>query len=161
MIIPERVLSTMNKVRKFYCRTFQTGLKIALPFLPYRKPDIVGSVKALPDILHKHRCDRILIITDAGITKLGLIRRLEKVLTLNHISYFIYDKTVANPGRVHSVHQHLSHSRRRHCHGRGSRGETGSDGQYPEASSGRPQDRVLKRQYRACGRVQNFRQLKR
>ncbi len=87
----------MNKVRKFYCRTFQTGLKIALPFLPYRKPDIVGSVKALPDILHKHRCDRILIITDAGITKLGLIRRLEKVLTLNHISYFIYDKTVANP----------------------------------------------------------------
>lgn len=87
----------MNKVRKFYCRSFQTGLKIALPFLPYRKPDIVGSVKALPDILHKHRCDRILIITDAGITKLGLIRRLEKVLTLNHISYFIYDKTVANP----------------------------------------------------------------
>ena len=91
MIIPERVLSTMNKVRKFYCRSFQTGLKIALPFLPYRKPDIV--VKSPP----VHRCDRILIITDAGITKLGLIRRLEKVLTLNHISYFIYDKTVANP----------------------------------------------------------------
>ena len=87
----------MNKAKKLYCRTFQLGLKTALPFLPYRKPDIVGSVKALPDILHKHRCDRILIITDAGITKLGLIRRLAKVLTLNHISYFIYDKTVANP----------------------------------------------------------------
>ncbi|MEZ3486173.1 MAG: iron-containing alcohol dehydrogenase [Lachnospiraceae bacterium] len=87
----------MNKVRKIYCRTFQLGLKIALPFLPYRKPDIVGSVKALPDIFNKHRCSNILIITDAGITKLGLTRRLEKVLTQNNLSYTIYDETVANP----------------------------------------------------------------
>lgn len=87
----------MNKLRKFYCRTFQTGLKIALPFLPYRKPGIVGSVKALPDILRQHGCDRVLIITDAGIIKLGLTRRLEKVLTQNGISYHIYDKTDANP----------------------------------------------------------------
>ncbi len=87
----------MNKLRKFYCRTYQTGLKIALPFLPYRKPGIVGSVKALPDILRQHGCDRVLIITDAGIIKLGLTRRLEKVLTQNEISYHIYDKTVANP----------------------------------------------------------------
>lgn len=87
----------MNKLRKFYCRTFQTGLKIALPFLPYRKPGIVGSVKALPDILRQHGCDRVLIITDAGIIKLGLTKRLEKVLTQNEISYHIYDKTVANP----------------------------------------------------------------
>ena len=28
----------MNPHKKMYCRTFQTGLKIALPFLPYRKP---------------------------------------------------------------------------------------------------------------------------
>ena len=81
-IIPERMLSTMNLIKKAYCRTFQAGLKIALPFLPYRKPNIVGSVKALPDILQKHGCDRILIITDAGIMKLGLTRRLEKVLKL-------------------------------------------------------------------------------
>ena len=96
-IIPERMLSTMNLIKKAYCRTFQAGLKIALPFLPYRKPNIVGSVKALPDILQKHGCDRILIITDAGIMKLGLTRRLEKVLTQNQIPYYIYDKTVANP----------------------------------------------------------------
>ena len=34
----------MNPLKKAYCRTFQTGLKIALPFLPYRKPKITGSV---------------------------------------------------------------------------------------------------------------------
>lgn len=37
----------MNRLKKMYCRVFQTGLKAALPFLPYRKPRIVGSVKAL------------------------------------------------------------------------------------------------------------------
>ncbi|MXP77458.1 iron-containing alcohol dehydrogenase [Lachnospiraceae bacterium WCA-9-b2] len=90
----------MNQLRKLYCRTFQAGLKIALPFLPYRKPDIVGSVKALPEILRKHGCERILIITDSGIMGLGLTRRLERVLTQNQISYYIYDKTVANPTTV-------------------------------------------------------------
>ena len=80
-----------------YCRTFQTVFKIALPFLPYRKPKIVGSVKALPEILKKRKCENVLIITDAGIRKLGLTQRLEKVLAKNEIPYTIYDRTVANP----------------------------------------------------------------
>ena len=87
----------MNRFRKMYCRTFQTVFKIALPFLPYRKPKIVGSVKALPEILKKRRCENVLIITDAGIRKLGLTQRLEKVLAKNEIPYTIYDRTVANP----------------------------------------------------------------
>lgn len=87
----------MNKLKKIYCRTFQTALKIALPFLPYRKPAIVGSVKALPGIIKKKKCSNVLIITDAGIRNLGLTKRLEKVLTENEISYTIYDKTSANP----------------------------------------------------------------
>lgn len=87
----------MNRFRKMYCRTLQTVFKIALPFLPYRKPKIVGSVKALPEILKKRRCENVLIITDAGIRKLGLTQRLEKVLAKNEIPYTIYDRTVANP----------------------------------------------------------------
>ena len=87
----------MNRFRKMYCRTFQTVFKIALPFLPYRKPKIVGSVKALPEILKKRKCENVLIITDAGIRKLGLTQRLEKVLAKKEIPYTIYDRTVANP----------------------------------------------------------------
>lgn len=90
----------MNPVRKIYCRTFQTGLKAALPFLPYRKPKIVGSVKALPEIIQEKKCTKVLLITDAGIRKLGLIRRLEKALDAAGIPCFIYDKTVANPTTV-------------------------------------------------------------
>lgn len=87
----------MHKLKKIYCRTFQTALKIALPFLPYRKPEIVGGVKALPDMIKKKKCSNILIVTDTGIRNLGLTNRLEKVLSENEISYTIYDKTSVNP----------------------------------------------------------------
>ena len=87
----------MNKAKKLYCRTFQTGLKIALPFLPYRKPEVIGSVKTIPDILKKRKCSHALIITDTGIRNLGLTKRLENVLTKDSIPFCIYDKTVANP----------------------------------------------------------------
>ena len=87
----------MNILRKLYCRSFQTVFRTALPFLPYRKPKILGSVKALPEILLKRDYNHVLIITDEGIMKLGLTKRLEKVLSENNIKYTIYDKTVANP----------------------------------------------------------------
>lgn len=83
--------------KKLYCRTFQTIFKIAIPFLPYRKPKISGSVKSIPDILEKKHCSSVLIITDIGIRNLGLTKRLERVLDGKNISYSIYDKTVANP----------------------------------------------------------------
>ncbi|MCI8292928.1 MAG: iron-containing alcohol dehydrogenase [Hespellia sp.] len=87
----------MNPLKKVYCRTFQTVLKLSLPFLPYRKPKIVGSVKALPDIIRENKCNNVLIITDAGITKLGLTKRLEKALVDHEMPYTVYDRTVANP----------------------------------------------------------------
>lgn len=89
--------TNMNLFKKMYCRTFQTTFKIALPFLPYRKPEVVGSVKAIPDIIKKKGCCRALIITDATVRKLGLTKRLERALTDSGIPYMIYDRTVANP----------------------------------------------------------------
>ena len=90
----------MNTLRKIYCRAFQKAFHIAIPFLPYRKPKIAGSVKELPEIIMRHKCTHVLIITDGGIMKLGLTRRLEKTLKEAGIPYTIYDKTVANPTTV-------------------------------------------------------------
>lgn len=87
----------MNSFRKAYCRTYQTIFKIALPLLPYRKPKIIDSVKRIPDVLAKKKCDTVLIITDPGIMKLGLTTRLENALDNSNIPYYIYDGTVANP----------------------------------------------------------------
>lgn len=90
----------MNTLRKIYCRAFQKAFHIAIPFLPYRKPKIAGSVRELPEIIMRHKCTHVLVITDGGIMKLGLTRRLEKALKEAGIPYTIYDKTVANPTTV-------------------------------------------------------------
>lgn len=87
----------MNIFRKIYCRTFQNIFKFALPFLPYRNPKILLSVREIPDVLRKRRCDSVLLITDPGIYRLGLTRRLEKSLKIAGIPYMIYSKTDANP----------------------------------------------------------------
>lgn len=57
-------------------------------------------MKALPDIILKKKCSKVLIITDSGIRMLGLTRRLEKALDNAGIPCIIYDKTVANPTTV-------------------------------------------------------------
>ena len=87
----------MNILKKLYCRTFQISFRLIMPILPYRKPETIGSVKKLPALIKKNGCNRILIVTDECVVKLGLTKRLEKALSQNNIKYFIYDKTVANP----------------------------------------------------------------
>lgn len=87
----------MKTWKKTYCRICQTAFRAALPFLPYRKPEIVGSAAKIPEIIRKYSCSHVLIITDAGIRSLGLTGRTEEALKLAHITYSIYDKTAANP----------------------------------------------------------------
>lgn len=50
----------MNRLKKAYCRTFQTVFKLALPFLPYQTPEVVGSVKKLPEIILREKCGNVL-----------------------------------------------------------------------------------------------------
>lgn len=87
----------MNRMKKLYCRTYQTVFKLALPVLPYRKPEILNSVKMLPHIIWTEGSSKVLIITDAGIRGLGLLGQLEQELRENEVPYVIYDGTVANP----------------------------------------------------------------
>jgi len=87
----------MNIFKRIYCRSFQTVFKIALPFLPYRKPKIVSSIADIPNVLIKKKKAKPLIITDAGIVKFGLLDILTIALDESNIQYCIYDETVPNP----------------------------------------------------------------
>lgn len=87
----------MNIARKAYCRIFQTVFRIAIPILPYYNPEIIDSLQQVSEVLRKKNVTSVLIITDKGITGLGLQKGLEEALQKADISCTIYDKTVPNP----------------------------------------------------------------
>lgn len=87
----------MNIIKKMYCRIFQTCFKLALPILPYRKPKRLKNVEELAELLEKKKKDCVMLVTDEGIRKLKLTKRLERVLEETGIRCVIYDKTNANP----------------------------------------------------------------
>ena len=90
----------MNILKKIYCRIFQKSFKIAIPFLPYRKPRQLDSNEELAHVLNRKNISCVMIITDASVYSLGLTKGLESCLKKENISYVIYDKTVANPTTV-------------------------------------------------------------
>ena len=84
-------------LKKIGCRAFQIGFRIALPVLPYREPKVVSSCSELGVVFSKEKIRSVLIVTDAGIVKNGLVAPLEAVLKENKVKYAIYDKTQPNP----------------------------------------------------------------
>ena len=76
----------MNIASKLFCRAFQIAFRAALPILPYREPKIVSSCSALGDVFKKEKTTSVLIVTDAGIVKNGLVVPLETVLKQNNIN---------------------------------------------------------------------------
>lgn len=87
----------MNIFKKAYCRIYQQIFHIAIPFLPYRKPKILYTVMAVPNLLDKKKKDRVLLITDKSIRSFGLTAPLEDALKENGVECIVYDDTVANP----------------------------------------------------------------
>lgn len=90
----------MKNLKKAYCRTYQTIFKLALPVLPYRKPQVLKKVDMLPALFASQKVERVLLVTDASIRALGLTSHLEQVLAQKQIQCIVYDKTVANPTTV-------------------------------------------------------------
>ena len=87
----------MNVLKKVFCRVFQAGMRIALPFLPYREPELIRGVGGVPAVLRTHDIDCVMLVTDAGVHGLGLTAHLEELLKAAHIRCVVYDGTVANP----------------------------------------------------------------
>ena len=87
----------MNLFKKIYCRIYQGVFKIALPFLPYRQPEILGSDEEVLGILDERKIERVLLVTDKGIYGLGLTSSLESLLSQNGIKVSVFDQTIPNP----------------------------------------------------------------
>lgn len=92
----------MNRIKKIYCRVFQFAFRAALPFLPYRQPEIFASVRELESLFQKKKVKSVLLVTDQQLRKAGVTKNLEALLEKAGIHCAVYDETRPNP-TVHNV----------------------------------------------------------
>ena len=87
-------------IYEVFCRVYQGVFKIASPIFPWRNPELVegaGSLSRIPSLLSTVEVRKPLVVTDAGLAKLGLHRTLLGILDASGFGYKVFDGTVPNP----------------------------------------------------------------
>ncbi len=87
----------MNPIRKAYCRIFQQMFHLAIPLLPYRKPQLLAGIPEVAPMLQELHLASVLLVTDRGIRQMGLTRPLEDALQSAGIEAVVFDGTHPNP----------------------------------------------------------------
>lgn len=83
-----------------YCRIFQTGMKLANYFIGYRTPELIegaGSITKLPAFIKQNDINKVLLVTDNGLIKLGLPNSLIKAMDEVDLEYEIFSNIQPNP----------------------------------------------------------------
>ncbi len=106
----------MRKRERIYCRSVQTAIRMAHPFMPYREPKLLRSVQDVPAALKEEGIERVLIITGPNLHRLGRIDGLKSALREQGIGFEIYDRTSSNPG-VRNVEEACALYRSGGCQG--------------------------------------------
>lgn len=104
----------MRVYKKIFCRMYQKIFHLAIPFLPYREPEILNSCADLGHILKKNTCHKVMIVTDQGIVEHRLLEPVVEELKISGIPYVVYDKTQANPS-VKNVEEAVGLYHQNHC----------------------------------------------
>ncbi|MFY3791637.1 iron-containing alcohol dehydrogenase [Ureibacillus sp. MALMAid1270] len=102
---------------KLYCRTYQRTFKLAMKFLSFREPELLegeNSLDKLPSLIQSKGIHNVLIVTDSGITAIGLMDGLLDGLQSVGINYVVYDKTVPNP-TIDNIEEALKLYREKKC----------------------------------------------
>lgn len=104
----------MNKV---FNRSVQIILKTLSPLLDWSEPELhtgSGSLNNLPKLLKEKQHNRMLIVTDKGIIKVGLLDSFIQQLEDENITYRIYDAIEPNPtiemSEEIAIHYHAIHA---------------------------------------------------
>lgn len=100
-------LNRLNVLYKFYCRGFQKAVKEVVKHFDWTEPALIkgaGSVVRLADEVRNNHVDSVLIVTDKGISKLGLTRQLLVALNEHGIRCTVYDDTNPDPS-IENVEQ--------------------------------------------------------
>lgn len=106
----------MNILRKVYCRIFQMAFYVAMPFLPYREPEIHSSIKDIPDYFLGQGAKSALLITDSYLYNSGSAKQIVSVLEEKGIDCSVYYNTRPNP-TVQNVEEALKIYKENSCEG--------------------------------------------
>ncbi len=87
----------MKKTYKLFCRLYQGVFRIALPFLPYRKPRLLKTIGDIAGLLNSKKVNSVLIVTDKVLAESESMAVLKEKIRQKNIQYVIYDETCANP----------------------------------------------------------------
>lgn len=87
----------MNPLYQIYCRAFQGAFHLALPLLPYREPEQLKHINALPALFTRLGVQSVLLVTDAPLRRGGITAPLEALLARSGVRLCVYDQTCANP----------------------------------------------------------------
>lgn len=93
-------LEVKGMLNKLYSRSYQQVLRLGMKVLKIRKPVLLegeNSLLQLPQLIKSNGIKSVLIVTDKGITSIGLMESLLEQLSEVNISYVIFDETVPNP----------------------------------------------------------------
>lgn len=87
----------MNTISKAACRVIQGGFHLAIPFLPYRQPEIYDKIEDIAGILEENNITSVLLVTDRKLRDGGCTEGLEELLRERRIRCLVYDGTKPNP----------------------------------------------------------------
>ena len=78
-----------------YYRLFQKSFKLMIPILPYREPKLLKNYQDLIKLVKDN--SNTILVTDKGVSGLGLIDNLKNIFQTNNLNLIVFDEVVANP----------------------------------------------------------------
>lgn len=90
----------MWQLKKAYYRAYQSAFKVGMKAFDWSEPEKIegpGAIKRLPKFIKNKGITKVLVVTDKGLTGLGLLNGLYEKLDEEGVSYVVYDGTQPNP----------------------------------------------------------------
>ena len=79
------------------CRGYQQACRMVFPMLPFRQPELLPDLQAIPALLGSKKISAVLLLTGRTVGRHPLVQELKEALTAAGIRWTNYDGTVPNP----------------------------------------------------------------
>lgn len=90
----------MSIFKTCFARIVHFGTWFATKFISFREPKVVsgeGKLLSIPTLLKENDKQNVLVVTDEGLWKLGIVNPLLEELKKANVKYEVYHSVVANP----------------------------------------------------------------